>query len=260
MGNEVILEWRESEEALQEIFNSAQAIRTRDTDTSVTIKGDKVQAVVPLLEDFTLDIKSSFKSASSVIQEFGGGIAALVQKMQTLQNVFGGTVSQSQNIWELQIWDKTQPIRLDFEVLFYTKTNPLADVLAPILSLLNLTVLSRIKGDGSVTYRVPGVHAKNLTTLKLDATAEELESSTKDGAGLDPTQAKIINLRIPGVITLKDCILETAKPTFSKEKTKSTIPLWGKLQMGIQTVWPASDDMLISEFKRAKKRIKKPAT
>lgn len=50
---------------------------------------------------------------------------------------------------------------------------------------------------------------------------------------------------VPGVplLKVKNCFIESAKPTWSKDRTASGIPIWCELELGIQSIYSANDSM-----------------
>lgn len=250
MANSIIMEWNESNQYL--LDKMEQHTSGWFSDYPIGVSDKTITITLPLTEDITLDVKTNFKKAESVIP--GGRIVSGLKTMFTFANVLAGTTSQMQHMWDLQVWDSTNPIRLDFEILLYTKTDAMADVVAPLISLMSLTVLSRVGGPDSkkTIFYVPGVNLSNLGEFKKSG--EKLAGIATSGAEgkkdkeIDPKRTKILKVRVPGIIFLDTCIVDNAKPTYSKERTEEGYPLWAKLQMGIQTAWPANDSMLLNEL------------
>lgn len=198
------------------------------------------EIITPLTNNVTLDVKSSFKSASSVLPS-----SDLLKKMFNLQNVLQGSVSRFQQYFDLMVWENTAPVRLNVELMLYTKTDPFADVYQKAMGLVSNTILIK---DGD-KFRLPGVSGANLYDF-ISSSGQNDTQTQASVRGLDNALAtvnlsktRVVSLEIPGIIYLDKCILESAKPTFSKEVTESGYPLWCKVQADFVSIFPANQDM-----------------
>ena len=55
--------------------------------------------------------------------------------------------------------------------------------------------------------------------------------------------AKLVSLEIPGILYLELAVIERAIPTFSKQITDSSYPLWAIVETTFMGVFPADDTM-----------------
>lgn len=242
---------------------SATAVQSAIRKYSAPKGGDEYNIIVPLLDDVTIDTGSEFTEASSVFPQ----LDFLQTTLGTLSGI-SGTTTKLQSMFDLQVWKKTNPFRLNLEVMLYTKTDAIMDVLVPAVGLLSLSILSARTAGG---FSTPGVSLRTFGTwssaskapkdvAKGKATAAVKTASSPAPSGdagvsaqslrdeIEKTGAKILKLRIPGIITIPDGIVKTCKPLFSKELTESGAPLWCKLAMEIESIFPASDEAFLLEI------------
>lgn len=228
--------------------------------------GEEYNIVVPLPEEVTIDAGSEFTDASSVFPQLN-----FAQDALGMASAATGTTNKLQSMFDLQVWKKTNPLRINLEVMLYPKSDPIQDVLVPAIGLLSLAILSGRKSGGFAT---PGV---SLSTFgAFDGASKAPRTSTKKGPAVKAvstasaptpgggggnqlstqavrdaiakTGAKILKLRIPGIVSIPDGIVKVCKPTFSKEVTESGAPLWCKLALEVESMWPASDEAFLIEI------------
>ena len=58
-----------------------------------------------------------------------------------------------------------------------------------------------------------------------------------------------IGVRIPGIISIEHCMVESVIPTFSKEQTTKGLPLFCKIDMTVMSFGPATTDVLEVELR-----------
>jgi len=229
---------------------------------------DPKQIVKPLIDDISLDIGSTFNRAGSVIPMFG-----LVEKVDTLLVAFGGYTTGLKQLGEVQIWERTEPIKFSTKLGFYLETDPVKDILIPVKKLAALTVLSRTSKGG---LRVPGLSLSSLsfysggktvdsvkggvsnTTINKDAStslikglkSDKNEASRKEfnadfkALGKEANGPKLISVKIPGIIYLPVAMVLSAKPIFSRKRTVNNMPIWAELEIEISGVRPANSSMI----------------
>lgn len=205
----------------------------------------QIVAQIPLVDDISMELKSNFSKASEIVGQFAPGVSSFIQMAKTLTTAFSGTSSSFYNVFDLLVWQETEPIKIDFDAIFFTRHNPKKDVAIPALSLCNMTILSSVPGTGGTLVVVPGV---SLSTLSSFKTRFQAGAPAEEGFGNTP--AKLLSFRIPGIINFPSCVLEQAKPTFSKEVTESGVPLWIKVACTVRTTMPAFDELLFSELNK----------
>ena len=183
---------------------------------------------------------------------------------------------------KLQAWKDTEPFRMSFEFNLHTKTDPFIDVYAPAMAMLSMSILTGVNGiyytpginfkNLNSVKKLREEAAKPPETPKakptkggsLDAKDKE-EKASQDIIDQTASSSKlirrfsIITSVIDGVSSptvgggddaneielfgINGCFVESCKPTWSKERTSSGIPLWCKLDMTIQSVFSASDSI-----------------
>ena len=173
------------------------------------------------------------------------------------------------SIFGFQVWEKTEPIEISLELHFHTIRNGWLDVWAPIVSLASQSILSvgnsanitnnngrnQVNFTSGANYSTPGVSLANAgfftKAAKRQKSVEESKTSVKDlekqARDKFNKNAKTVTVTIPGIINIGTALVKSAKPTFSKELTESGAPLWGKLDISLQSVLPAFDGMVFKE-------------
>lgn len=230
-----------------------------------SIDGIEVKVEIPLQEDFQLNLQSSFQSVEDMIP---GGASEFIRLGKSITAAVGNT-NDFMSIFGFQVWEKTEPIEISIELHFHTIRNGWLDVWAPIVSLASQAILS-VSNDVKVTenngkrdvkftsganYSTPGVslanagfftkaakRQKNFTESKVNDKSLEEQARNKFNKN-----AKTVTVTIPGIINIGTALVKSAKPTFSKELTESGAPLWGKLDITLQSVLPAFDAMVFQE-------------
>ncbi len=185
-----------------------------------------------LVDDITVEYKSSFESFSDVLPQ----LSDLINAGTTLQASTTGTVNANwlrlTNLFDLPRWKRTDPIRLTLKIVFFTKDNPFKDVWEPIKKLVALTILT--KDLASSSWIVPGISL---------ATASDFSKAKGKKSPYSP-KSKLISFEIPGIIYIPVAMVESAVPTYSSEETESGYPLWGSLDLSILSIYPAILDYL----------------
>ncbi|MCP4650356.1 MAG: hypothetical protein GY853_09805 [PVC group bacterium] len=186
----------------------------------------------PLTDDVNLEITSEFASFTEQVP-----LIEQLINLVTITSSFGGSISEGglnfQNLSNVQRWQRTNPIRINLNLLLYTKESAKSDVYDPMMNLISLTVLTK-DPDNPSRYRVPGLNLSNL------------KNSTKGGQKKEELagRSKLISIRIPGIIYLPIALVTKAIPTVSKEETDSGYPLWASMNVEITGLYPATDDLL----------------
>ena len=78
--------------------------------------------------------------------------------------------------------------------------------------------------------RVTAASAFSIITSSIDGI-----SPVSIGGGDDPSEIELFSIN--------GCFVESCKPTWTKERTSSGIPLWCKLDLTIQSIFSASDSI-----------------
>lgn len=225
----------------------ANRIFLQDVDSAQTL-GD-----YPLLEDVTLQFDSEFKSFADDLPMINE-IVDIVQNIATLPGTLSTGMMNLRNLFDAKRWKSTSPVILSVKLLFFTKDKPKEDVFDPIMKLCYYSILSYIKEGGvqTETMQLPGISLQNLSEYQQKKAAakegkeikeEEIKQVTKS-KGLSTHKNKLVSVEIPGVIYLDRAMITKATPTFSKEITESGYPLWGNLEITIESLVPANSRML----------------
>jgi hypothetical protein len=193
--------------------------------------GSKV-LIFPLTDDVNIEATSEFASMTENIPL----INELTNLMTTVSSL-SGSVSEGtlnlQNLSNVQRWQRTNPIKLNLNLLLYTQYSTKEDVYDPMMELISLTILTKDPNQPN-RYRVPGL---NLKTLNKSKKSGQKKTSVEG-------ESKLISIRIPGIIYLPIALVTKAIPTISKEETDSGYPLWATINVEITGLYPATDDLL----------------
>jgi hypothetical protein len=242
---------------------------------STTLGSDfkKIAIQLDILEDFTYELKSSFeayKDALGTISSLAGSILGFFDKLNQ-SSALGQSTTKSADLLKVQTWKETEPFRMNFKFSLQTKTDPFIDVYLPAIILSSQTILSPISEatGGNTVFKTPGVNQQkiasaNTTTNKITAKDRNTSSKVLDTfailvrnvqpfSGTQTKKNKISDTEYVSdesilsdynaLMSIDYAFIETAKPTWSKERTESGIPLWCELELTIQSVFSANDEM-----------------
>lgn len=204
------------------------AYQSKDPETG---KLNNVEKAVPLIDDILLEINSQFSSFGELIPQ----LKSLLELGATVQSSLSGGVSSTIldlfNKLDVPTWKKTDPIRFQVSLAFYTQENgAYEDVYKPITDLASYTMLMR-KGKSFIT---PGLNVKNIS--KASQNGKDKENTFKRAEG-----TRLLTVYVPGVVYIANAFIRSARPTFSKYKTTKGFPLWGKVDLQIESLFPAND-------------------
>ena len=232
-----------------DVIDEAPTIGEEDLDNPIkndNIPQNKVEfnvvkrktMVFPLIDDVQFNVQSDLQSWSDMVP----GIQIL-GKLQAL-GTSGGTVSQGvlnlQNMFDAPRWERTMPIEFNVNLGFYTINNPEDDVYNKMKKLIAMTILSRSKKTGKIIP--PGLYLPAAAAAKVGKGPANSELVTT---------AKLISLKIPGIIFMKYAMIKQATPVFSKHLTDTGMPLWGTLELSIVGLTPAFEDDFNGDTNRA---------
>ena len=205
----------------------------------------------PLLDDVVLEAGSEWTSFTEDLGWVGEAVTTMV-KINALYGNIGAFSVGVQNVMEAARWKKTNPFRFSVRIPLYTKTDPRTDVYAVYKALMGYTILK--KNTNSESYSVPGINLANI--------ANYINSKETDKTQLLLDSGRFVSVDIPGVIYLQRAIIESIRPTISKEVTESGYPLWMLLEVTFVSLFPANTEMLDMVEKRTSppKSFKPPPT
>lgn len=237
----------------------------------------KVVIMLDILEDFTYELKSNFESykdALGGVSAFAGNILGFFDKLNTVGVISNNITSASTEMMKVQVWKETEPFKMNFKFSLQTKTDPFYDVYLPAILLCSQTILSPVTGGEKTTaLRTPGVNKNKIGTTPIEKKTEKqptLTSAERNASSKILDTFSILVRQIDGIeqeqkyiksdteyrseesllsnynslISLDYAFIESAKPTWSKERTTSGIPLWCELELTVQSVFSANDSML----------------
>ncbi len=192
--------------------------------------------VFPLQEDIRIMANSDISSWSDMIP----GLDRIMSLM-TLQTATGG-ISEGlldfANMADAPRWQKTNPLEIVLNLGFYLIDNPLENIYRPMKKLIGLSILTR-DPNNEKRFIPPGL----FLPAASKATASENESDKAEAS----SSAKLIAIKIPGVLFMNLAMIKQAVPTFSQHITRSGYPLWGSLELTIVGLYPAFEDNFNAE-------------
>jgi hypothetical protein len=198
----------------------------------------------PIQEDFSIEASTEFTSFSDLC----GPISNLVDLANTVSGT-GGTISQTglalRSIIDSQRWSKTNPIKINLDMFFYTKTNAKEDVVDKVNTLLWTHILWH---DKNGRIHIPGINAKEIAEIDKVVKGKEGEAFEKTietqgwqnkGESIKTATTSFFSVLIPGVVYLESAFMFAVKPTYSKQITEKGFPLWASVNVDIQGTAPA---------------------
>jgi hypothetical protein len=100
---------------------------------------------------------------------------------------------------------------------------------------MGFTVLYKVPNQD--LFKLPGINLANLGSyLKPGADKKNKSSLLQNG--------RFVTVEIPGVIYLQRAMIESIRPTVSKETTASRFPLWMNLEIIFESLFPANTQMI----------------
>jgi hypothetical protein len=203
--------------------------QSKNNDTN---KFEDAAIVVPLLDDILLEIQSQFSSFGEMVPQ----IREILELGTTLQSSIAGHVGETLldvlNKLDVATWKRTEPLKFQTTLTFFNgERGAYLDVFKPITDLTAYTMLVK---DGSV-YKTPGANIRTISTVTEKGKSKSKITKTKE--------ARLVTVYIPGIAYIPYCFIRTARPTFSKYRTTSGYPVWGKLDVQFESLTPASDQI-----------------
>lgn len=250
----------EIEKIPKELIDNIIKYLTESLDSS-KYKEYNVYLTAPILNEYTLNVSTSYGDPSSLF----GGAGAFLSSLANYYSTLTGNYPTPANILKVPIWTSTTPVRLNLELIFYAKTDPLKDVLLPAMYLASLASIriigEEVQGDKlRVSFKVPGINLTNVGSSLQQFTQTDVNTS-KSGISeelknkLDNLHNKIfgdsgvIKLIIPGIIHLDQALIQSVNVTFSNNVTEDFLPVWAKVSMEVQSFFAARSVDLYSFLK-----------
>jgi len=198
------------------------------------IPGAKVLEL-PLLDDVKIDVKSQFTSFGEMLPQIGQIFGLISNVESSLSGGISEGLLNLKNNFDIPKWNKTDPLIINLQLGFFTKTDSYYDVVKPMQELIKMTILSKDPNDDT-RFIVPGISLSTMSDFNEQQKNNEKGNNSQ-------IRAKICAIEIPGIIYLPLAFLEQAQPTYSKQITESGNPLWGTLDCQFVSVSPATTDM-----------------
>lgn len=187
-------------------------------------------AIFLLEEDVTLTMSSSF---SSVVKS--GSPAFLSIASQEFNKRFGSRgaafLSGQFKQFGFQTWTSTQPLSTSITLKVAMKTDAYKDVVVPTLALAKLCLPSESDSGGLIG---PGPALSDSIKDEKDSNGELIDSE-----GETLTVGRQLHCYI-GSYYLKNILLKSAQPTFSKYTDTNGYPISASIQVQIETLFSAT--------------------
>jgi hypothetical protein len=193
--------------------------------------GDTITTADLILEeDVTFTLNSSFESL------VGGGATKFLTVIGGLLKDFTGYGFSGQ-FKELgfQIWTRTDPIGVSFQVSLYMKTNAFTDVVVPAKALMKLPLPYDTSQDAGGDGQGFGLIAPGPTLTAVFT------------QGQDASIGKKISVDI-GTVRLPLVVVKKVEPTVSKETDQNGHPIWIKLRIDVDSLFTATANMIDNQF------------
>lgn len=206
--------------------------------------------VCPIMEDFQIETVTEFSNFAELCPP----ISSLLDLANMYTTASSGNVSTTgfnlRSLLDAPRWQKTNPAKITTDMFFYTKTDPVTDVLIPLNSLIGAH-LPRIVNK---KIMVPGLNATNVKEINNvianamnspegKLAAEELGEGKKGTSELrkllESQYSALFSVLIPGVIFIPLAFISAIAPTYSKHVTEAGYPLWASANVQIQSLTPA---------------------
>lgn len=259
-------------------------IPTGSQSANFTYSNGEAQVFGELHEDWSLEVKSNFQSyaeAMGSVSSIAGSLQGIIDKLKTARGLGLGSTNIGGDYNKFLVWKDTEPINLNLTLTFETKTDPYFDVFLPVNLLLSRTMITPIN---DYEAKVPGFFAGLLsskTSSNGTTTTETVKPGTGEGG---PTPVKNLQTLIESVggngkilssfgilfrnladdnasvntslssstigygykslITISPSFILSVKPTYSKDRTTSGIPLYAKVEVQVQSLFSAMDSVL----------------
>lgn len=215
----------------------------------------KTTHIYPINEDFVIEAVTEFSSFAD--------LSPTISSLVDLGNMF--TTSSSGNLTKTGLnlrgmldaprWQKTNPVKIVVDILFYTKNDAKENVVDPINNLLGSHILN--VADGKV--KAPGLNAMNVDKYNeiMDTLSKNDQQTYKDSLytkeefakAKEATYSSLFSVLIPGVVFLESAFFTAVRPTYSKHVTEKGYPLWASVNLEISGLTPA----FISQFENGAK-------
>jgi len=243
------------------LFNTG-SVRTYNDNSLSDTKNNRYDLRFNYLvnDDIQVGIQNTFGSITNIV-----GLEQL-GSINPLLSIAGGTVVDSKtqkniqnlnNLFSYSIWQKTDPLTINLNIILYAKTDPLIDVIVPAYTLMSHCIIDYAiegKNNENHLYSFPGI--SSFEALKIGSAFDEVGNvggyTPKNGKSDNNFYSKLISLHIDGLVNMKLAMIKNITPTFSKHTAKSNYsseftgdyPIYAELNLQIESIIPADSNML----------------
>lgn len=246
--------------------------------------GGKTQVFGELHEDWSMEVKSNFQSyaeAMGSVSSIASTLQGIIEKFRTAGSLNSGTTSIAGDYNKFLVWKDTEPINLSLTLTFETKTDPYYDVFIPVNLLLSRTMITPISDYNA---KVPGFFAGLLSSKNSSSGTTTTETArpgtgvggptavtnlanlisevqgngkilnsfgilfrnlTDDSAPVNTSlNSSTVGYGYKPLLTISPSFILSVKPTYSKDRTTSGIPLYAKVEVQVQSLFSAMDSVL----------------
>jgi len=183
--------------------------------------------------DISLGISSSYKQ---LVEESGGDLMNLIA--QVTNATMGGSVTTQFPEFGFQIWQKSEPLKININTTFFMDVDAYTDVVLPSTKLIKLVLPT--KTDGTEENKGIGLRPPGPSVLAALKDVKLLSQFTQQG--------EYYNLEI-GNLKLENIIITKADPTYSLDVDTYGYPIYCKMSLDIETVYIATTNMVEKLFK-----------
>lgn len=228
----------------------------------------------------------SYAEAMGGISNIASNLQNMINNFRQASTLASGMTNQASGMYnKLMVWKDTEPLQMTFNIFFETKTDPFFDVLVPTNLLVSRTMLTPTNASDAIVPGIYGGVFKSSTTAdrngNIVATSEAqnptggTEASFSYLLGYAESKGKVIsscgvayrNLNLTGntgnrvgldsavravgydynsLVNFSPAFISSVKPTFSKDRTTSGVPIYAKVEVQIQSILSASDNSISS--------------
>lgn len=202
-------------------------------EKTLTLSKSKNNVMVfPLMEDLQMEVRSDIGSFSEMFPTISGFLEKATSYLAGATGKMSEGILDLNNLFYVPRWTGTKPIRFTVKLPFYTISDAQIDVYEPMKKLMALSIISY--DEKTKQFSVPGIFAGALKQTSYKANTQQKDFLQS---------AKLVSIKIPGIIYMPLALIESAQPTFSKHLTENGFPLWGILDTTIMGLYPATDTM-----------------
>lgn len=202
----------------------------------------------PITEEIQIEAVSEFSDFASLVPTIDT-LITLGTAYQASGGTIGGGTLNLRSIMDAPRWTKTLPTKVQADLHFFVKTDPIKDVAIPMSKLLGLHVLREDDKNPGQFY-IPGISMRNASKIRKDISgtspsvaSEKSAFEKKDAENLNEllknTTDAVFSLLIPGIVYLPYAYIASITPTYSNQETESKIPIWARATIMFSSIGPA---------------------